>query len=116
MPQPLTDHPCGAGSGEAKRAVPGVVYMLASQRTGTIYTGVTADMPGRLHQHRTGTGSKFAHAHGALRLVWYDEFPLIQSAISREKTIKGWPRQWKVNTIQSTNPHWHDLAPHWLLA
>ena len=93
----------------------GVVYMLASQRDGTIYTGVTADLPSRLHDHRTGTGSKFARKYGALRLVWYDEFPDIQSAISREKTIKGWRREWKINTIEATNPTWRDLTAHWVL-
>ena len=89
--------------------------MLASQRNGTVYTGVTANLPDRLHDHRSGTGSKFVKRYGALRLVRYDEFPDIQSAISREKTIKGWPRRWKVEAIERTNPGWHDLVAHWLL-
>lgn len=93
----------------------GVVYILASQRHGTLYTGVTANMPERLHQHQSGTGSKFAKSYGATRLVHYDEFPDIQSAIAREKAIKSWPRAWKVELIETNNPSWHDLAPHWLL-
>ena len=93
----------------------GTVYMLASQKGGTIYTGVTADMPGRLHQHETGTGSIFAHRHGALRLVWYEEHDSIAYAITREKTIKKWRRQWKVEAIERMNPGWHCLKSHLVL-
>ena len=93
----------------------GVVYMLASKRGGTLYTGVTSDLPGRLEQHRTGTGSRFAARHGALRLVWYEEHDLVVRAITREKTIKKWPRAWKVNAIEALNPDWQDLSSHWLL-
>ena len=93
----------------------GVVYILASKRNGTLYTGVTADLPGRLEQHRTGNGSKFAARHGTLRLVWYEEHDLIVRAITREKTIKKWPRQWKINAIEALNPDWQDLSAHWML-
>ena len=93
----------------------GTVYMLASQKGGTIYTGVTADMPGRMHQHQTGTGSIFAKRYGALRLVWYEEHDLIVHAISREKTIKKWRRQWKVEAIERMNPDWNDLKSHLLM-
>lgn len=89
--------------------------MLASQRNGTLYTGVTADLPRRLDQHRTGTGSKFVRKYGVTRLVWNDEWSDIQSAIAREKAIKGWSRAWKIELIETANPRWHDLTSHWIL-
>ncbi|WP_420959984.1 GIY-YIG nuclease family protein [Brucella sp. IR073] len=89
----------------------GYVYILA-KKNGTLYVGVTSDLPGRLLQHRSGQGSKFVARYGVMRLVWFDEFELIVDAISREKTVKGWPRQWKINLIERTNPHWNDIAWH----
>ena len=77
----------------------GVVYMLASQRRGTLYTGITSDLPRRLEEHRSRTGSSFAARYGALRLVWYEEHDEIAYAITREKTIKKWPHAWKINAV-----------------
>jgi putative endonuclease len=90
----------------------GFVYILASQKNGTLYVGVTSDLVGRLLQHRTGTGSKFAARYGVMRLVWFDEFDLITDAIAREKKIKKWPRQWKIKMIEERNPNWHDITWH----
>ncbi|WP_420962324.1 GIY-YIG nuclease family protein [Brucella sp. IR073] len=90
----------------------GYVYILASQKNGTLYIGVTSDLAGRLLQHRSGQGSQFASRYGVMRLVWFDEYELITDAITREKTIKKWPRQWKINLIEQNNPHWHDIAWH----
>ncbi|GGA92842.1 excinuclease ABC subunit C [Brucella endophytica] len=90
----------------------GYVYILASKKNGTLYVGMTSDLSGRLLQHRSGHGSKFVDRYGVMRLVWFDEFELIVDAIAREKTIKGWPRQWKINLIERTNPHWNDIAWH----
>jgi len=92
----------------------GYVYILASQKNGTLYTGVTSDLGGRLHQHRTGTGSKFAARYGVMRLVWFDEYEWIVDAIAREKAITKWPRAWKIKLIEENNPHWHDIARHLL--
>ena len=92
----------------------GYVYILASQKNGTLYIGVTSDLPGRLQQHRTGTGSKFAALYGVMRLVWFDEYDLVTDAIAREKILKKWPRQWKINLIEEHNPYWHDIAWHLL--
>ena len=86
------------------------VYILASRRNGTLYTGVTSDLAARLYQHQTGTGSKFAKRHGATRLVWFDDYELVVDAIAREKAIKSWPRQWKINLIEERNPDWRDIA------
>ncbi|MEI5679373.1 MULTISPECIES: GIY-YIG nuclease family protein [unclassified Mesorhizobium] len=92
----------------------GYVYILASQKNGTLYVGVTSDLAGRLLQHQTGTGSKFAARYGVMRLVWFDEYDLVVDAIAREKVIKKWPRQWKINLIEEHNPHWHDISWHLL--
>ncbi|HVW55413.1 MAG TPA: GIY-YIG nuclease family protein [Rhizobiaceae bacterium] len=92
----------------------GYVYILASQKNGTLYIGVTSDLAGRLEQHRNGTGSKFAARYGVMRLVWFDEYDLITDAIQREKTMKKWPRQWKIHLIEERNPHWHDITWHLL--
>lgn len=88
----------------------GYVYILASQKNGTLYTGVTSDLAGRLLQHQTGTGSKFAARYGVMRLVWFEEHDWVIDAIKREKAIKKWPRQWKIKLIEENNPHWHDIA------
>lgn len=82
----------------------GYVYILASQKNGTLYVGVTSDLAGRLLQHRSGTGSKFVARYGVIRLVWFDEYELITDAIAREKAIKKWPRQWKIKLIEERNP------------
>jgi putative endonuclease len=64
----------------------GYVYILASQKNGTLYTGVTSDLAGRLEQHKRGVGSKFAAKYGVTRLVWFDEYDLVVDAIAREKS------------------------------
>jgi len=88
----------------------GYVYLLASQKNGTLYIGVTSDLPGRLLQHQTGTGSRFAARYGVKRLVWFEEYDLVTEAIRREKIMKKWPRQWKNNLIEQNNPEWQDIA------
>ena len=90
----------------------GYVYIMASQKNGTLYVGVTSDLAGRLLQHRSGTGSKFVARYGVVRLVWFDEYELIIDAIAREKAIKKWPRQWKIKLIEERNPDWQDITWH----
>ncbi|WP_439895998.1 GIY-YIG nuclease family protein [Roseibium aggregatum] len=85
------------------------VYMLASRKNGTLYTGVTNDLARRIHEHETGQGSKFAARYGVVRLVWYEEHPTAPQAIAREKAIKSWPRKWKIDLIQQENADWFDL-------
>ena len=87
----------------------GTVYILASKKNGTLYVGVTSDLPSRIEEHRNGTGSVFTKKYNVTRLVWFEENELITYAITREKTIKKWPRQWKINAIEENNPNWHDL-------
>jgi putative endonuclease len=92
----------------------GFVYLLASQRNGTLYLGVTSDLARRLLEHQSGVGSKFAARYGVRRLVWYEEHDLVADAIAREKAVKKWPRAWKIRLIEENNPHWHDIAWHLL--
>ncbi|MDQ0251764.1 putative endonuclease [Sphingomonas kyeonggiensis] len=87
-----------------------VVYITASGRNGTLYTGVTSDLPGRIYQHRTKAFSGFSAKHGCNRLVWYEVHEEMEPAIIREKRIKEWKRAWKIALIEACNPIWRDLA------
>ena len=87
------------------------VYILASQEYGTLYIGVTSDLIARLYQHRTRQVKGFTSKYGVHRLVRFERFATMHEAISREKQLKRWHRQWKINLIESDNPHWADLAP-----
>ena len=86
------------------------VYILASQPRGTLYIGVTSNLEARLWQHRKGTLPGFTSKHGVTRLVWFEMHGDMIAAITREKQLKNWRRQWKVNLIEASNPHWADLA------
>jgi putative endonuclease len=85
------------------------VYMLASRRNGTLYTGSTAHLPKRIWEHREGVGSVFTRKYGVKMLVWYELHGLMGVAIQRERTIKHYPRAWKLNLIEAMNPEWRDL-------
>ncbi len=85
------------------------VYMLASKRNGTLYTGVTSDLPKRVWQHRHGDVPGFTRKHGVHILVWYEMHETMEAAITREKRIKEWKRAWKVELIETANPDWRDL-------
>jgi putative endonuclease len=87
------------------------VYLLASQRNGTLYCGVTGDLAGRIHTHREDIVDGFTRRYGVHLLVWYQWTDQIEGAILREKQIKKWRRAWKVNLIESANPDWEDLYP-----
>jgi putative endonuclease len=84
--------------------------MLARASHSTLYTGVTSDLPGRIHHHRTGTVRGFTQRYGIKRLVWFETHDTMEQAILREKRIKRWPRAWKYDLIHSVNPTWRDLA------
>ncbi len=86
------------------------VYLLASQRNGTLYTGVTSNLVARIHQHRQGLVPGFARQYGLKLLVWFEQHPTMDSAITREKRIKKWNRAWKLELIEATNSDWRDLA------
>ena len=85
------------------------VYILASDRNGTLYAGQTDDLSRRVWEHKQKLTPGFASKYGVERLVWYAEFPTRDEARSRERQIKAWKRQWKIELIEKTNPDWRDL-------
>lgn len=87
------------------------VYMMASRRHGTIYTGVTSKLVRRIGEHRDGLIAGFTEEYRVKRLVWYEPFEQITAAIQREKSIKRYKREWKINLIERENPNWDDLFP-----
>jgi putative endonuclease len=91
----------------------GFVYILASQRNGTLYIGVAADLLRRMEQHREDIGSAFVKKYGVHRLVYYEEYPLYADAIRRETNLKRWKRAWKLALIEKHNPQWIDLLENW---
>jgi putative endonuclease len=86
------------------------VYILASDRNGTLYIGVTSNLLARVHQHRTKAVPGFTARHDVSRLVWFEMHETMESAILREKQLKVWRRAWKLELIETANPVWHDLA------
>ncbi|RZJ04554.1 MAG: GIY-YIG nuclease family protein [Brevundimonas sp.] len=89
------------------------VYILASRRNGTLYTGMTANLFARMWKHRNGEFDGFSKTHGCVRLVWFERFAWVTEAIKREKQIKEWKRDWKLRLIEESNPDWRDLAAEW---
>ena len=94
----------------------GWVYIMTNASHGTLYTGVTADLPARICQHRDGKGSAFCRRYGLTRLVHCEPHERIDEAIAREKAIKAWKRRWKIALIEQSNPQWRDLSEHLLEA
>ncbi len=85
------------------------VYILASQRHGTLYVGVTSDLCARLSQHRLGLVPGFTKRYGVKTLVWFEQHGTMEGAILREKQLKEWKRGWKIELIEKLNPAWRDL-------
>ncbi len=85
------------------------VYILASKRNGTLYTGVTSDLVARVHQHKEGVVDGFTKKYGVKNLVYFENCGEAAVAIAREKAVKHWPRQKKLKTIEKDNPEWRDL-------
>ncbi len=82
---------------------------MANRYRGTIYVGVTADLPHRMIQHREGKGSQFCAEYGLTKLVWAEFIEPIEKAIEQEKRLKRWRREWKFDLIEKANPEWRDL-------
>ena len=89
----------------------GYVYILASDRNGTLYIGVTNDLVRRVFEHREEAAEGFTRRYGVKRLVHYEQFDDIRTAIQREKSLKRWSRAWKIELIEHANPEWDDLYP-----
>ena len=85
------------------------VYILASRRNGTLYTGVTSNLVKRIWQHRNDLVDGFTRRYQVHALVWYELHETMESAIRREKAIKNWKRAWKLRLIEERNPYWRDL-------
>lgn len=85
------------------------VYILASKRNGTLYTGVTSNLLKRVWEHQNNLMDGFSKKYGVHTLVWYEVHETMDSAISREKRIKHWERAWKIKRIEDMNPGWKDL-------
>jgi putative endonuclease len=87
------------------------VYMMSNCWHGTIYTGVSSNLPERARQHREGLIKGFTRKYGLKRLVWFEPHSDMPSAIQREKSLKKYKREWKINLIERDNPYWIDLYP-----
>jgi putative endonuclease len=87
----------------------GYVYIMASQRNGTIYIGVTSDLPKRVSEHREGAIRGFTRKYECKLLVWFQAFDSIDAARHRELQMKEWRRAWKLRVIEEANPRWNDL-------
>ena len=85
------------------------VYIMASQRNGTLYIGVTNDLIKRVYEHRNDMVDGFTKQYGVRNLVYYEEVGDVNVAIAREKTLKKWRREWKIDLIETFNPDWLDL-------
>ncbi len=85
------------------------VYILANRRGGTLYVDVTSDLVRRAFEHREGLVPGFTKRYGIKMLVYYERHDTAAAAIQREKNIKHWPREWKIDLILSMNPDWRDL-------
>lgn len=85
------------------------IYIITNQRNNVLYTGVTNDLNRRIYEHKNKLIPGFSHKYNLNKLVYYEESNGIYNAIIREKQIKNWHREWKVNLITSVNPRWEDL-------
>jgi putative endonuclease len=87
------------------------VYLLASRRNGTLYVGVTNDLVRRVWEHKEHATGGFTKRYEVTRLMWFEVHNSIEAAINREKQIKAWKRQWKIDLFRYSNPDWDDLYP-----
>jgi len=85
------------------------VYILASERNGTIYVGVTNDLKRRIHEHKNNLTKGFTEKYNIHNLVYYEETNDVNVAIEREKNLKNWKRKWKIELIEKQNSNWNDL-------
>ena len=86
------------------------IYILASRKRGTLYVGMTNDLPNQVLRHKAGTGSVFTQRYKVRRLVYYEQYDDVRDAIQREKSLKRYARAWKLNLIEENNPDWRDLS------
>ncbi len=87
------------------------VYLVTNRPHGTLYVGVTSNLPARAWQHATGVADGFTKRYNCKRLVWFETHEQMDTAIAREKAIKRWKRVWKIELVEAANPDWRDLYP-----
>ncbi len=85
------------------------VYILSSKRNGTLYTGVTSNLVKRVYEHKNNLADGFTKKYNIHDLVWYELHHSPETAITREKQVKAWKREWKLRMIEESNPEWKDL-------
>jgi putative endonuclease len=91
------------------------VYMLASQKNGTIYIGVTNNLERRLYEHKNHLVKGFTAKYNVTKLVWFEQTSSVEAAIEKEKQLKKWERAWKIRLIEEGNPDWRDLGEDWVV-
>ena len=86
------------------------VYIMASKRYGTLYIGLTSNLSKRVYEHKNGLIEGFTKKYKVHQLVWYERHGTAESGIKRERNMKEWKRQWKIELIEQSNPNWYDLS------
>jgi len=89
------------------------VYILASKIRGTLYIGITNNLQQRVFEHKAGIKKGFTQKYGINKLMYFEEFQDVSDAISREKNLKKWKRDWKIKLIEENNKKWLDLSKDW---
>lgn len=89
------------------------IYIMTNQARGTLYIGMTNSLLRRIEEHVQGIVEGFSKRHRPTRLVYFEESTAVSAAITREKQLKSWHRQWKINLNESVNPQWQDLLLFW---
>lgn len=89
------------------------VYILCNKKDGVLYIGMTNDLERRMFEHKNKLVDGFTKKYNLSKLVYFEIFPQVKDAIIREKRLKKWKRQWKVNLIEEDNPNWNDIAFDW---
>ncbi|HSW75551.1 MAG TPA: GIY-YIG nuclease family protein [Candidatus Saccharimonadales bacterium] len=90
------------------------VYIICSQKNGTLYTGVTNNLARRIYEHQQKFVDGFTKKYNVHKLIYVEEYAMINDALFREKCIKRWNRSWKLKLIEEKNPEWNDLSQHLL--
>ncbi len=93
----------------------GFVYILSNKNRTTFYIGVTSDIKRRILEHKTGIGSAFTQKYNLTDLMYYEKIEGMNECINREKQLKNWHRDWKINLIQEDNPEMKDLSASWFI-
>jgi putative endonuclease len=102
-------HPGGGREPEIRMIKQPAVYILASERNGTLYIGVTSDLVKRIWEYKNNLVKGFTQRYNVHNIVWYELHESMNSAIEREKQMKEWKRAWKLKLIEKSNPNWNDL-------